>query len=136
MKKIIYIETPKGAFVKRNENLGIDFVSPFPCPFNYGHIKGEMGGDGDPLDALLLGERCSLGTEVVATVVGCVHFLDAGERDDKLIMCIDRDPTEKEKRRIKRFFQWYAILKRISTLLRSITCQSTLLGIEYYTKDR
>ena len=46
MKKIIYIETPKGSFVKRNEQQRIDFVSPLPCPFNYGHIKGEVGGDG------------------------------------------------------------------------------------------
>ena len=54
--QIIVIETPKGSFVKRNEHGQTDFISPFPCPFNYGHIKGKIGGDGDPLDGLLLGQ--------------------------------------------------------------------------------
>ena len=48
----IYIETPRGSFVKRNEHGRVDFISPVPCPFHYGHVIGFDGGDGDPLDAL------------------------------------------------------------------------------------
>ena len=108
MKKIIYIETPKGAFVKRNEHLAVDFVSPIPCPFNYGHIKHEIGGDGDPLDALLLGKRYPVGTEINADVVGCVYFLDAGLQDDKLILA-HRKPSKMERSVINWFFQSYVL---------------------------
>jgi inorganic pyrophosphatase len=132
MKKIIYIETPKGSFVKRNENQMIDFVSPLPCPFNYGHIKGEIGGDGDPLDALLLGGRVAIGTEVTVNVVGCVHFIDCGKQDDKFIVMQHGAPTRKDKRKIKLFFLFYAFLKRISAPIRGYSCQSTVLNIEYY----
>jgi inorganic pyrophosphatase len=131
MKKIIYIETPKGSFVKRNENLSVDFISPIPCPFNYGHIKGELGGDGDPLDALLLGSRLPMGTEVDVELVGCVYFIDGGHQDDKLILC-PRAPTEREKWMIKYFFNGYVLLKKISDGLRGSACQSTLLDIVYF----
>jgi len=132
MKKIIYIETPKGSFVKRNEHQKVDFISPFPCPFNYGHIKGEIGGDGDPLDALLLGEHRPLGSEVLAEVVGYVHFIDGGQQDDKLILHQAGTPTLFERMMVYRFFQLYAQLKRISAPLRGTSCQSKLLSIEYY----
>jgi len=132
MKKIIYIETPKGSFVKRNENLEVDFVSPLPCPFNYGHVKGEIGGDGDPMDALLLGKRRMQGAEIVATLVGCVRFLDKGLPDDKWIFCVSDFPSAFDKWKIKHFFQIYAQVKRISTRSTDRSCQTELLSIEYY----
>ena len=132
MKKIIYIETPKGSFVKRNEQQRIDFISPLPCPFNYGHIKGEVGGDGDPLDVLLLGESVPLGTELSAQIVGCVYFIDCGKQDDKLIAVQIGEPSKTDKRNIKLFFHFYALLKRFSASLRGSSCQSAVLNIEYY----
>ena len=132
MKKIIYIETPKGSFVKRNEHLQVDFISPFPCPFNYGHVKDEMGGDGDPMDALLLGKRLRFGTEIMATLVGCVRFMDKGQQDDKWIFCVSEGPSAVDKWKIAQFFDLYARVKRISARLMGQSCQTELLSIEYY----
>ncbi len=59
-------------------------------PANYGMIPRtklpkELGGDGDPLDVLLLGESISRGEVVKAKVIGVLNLLDGGEQDDKLI---------------------------------------------------
>ena len=32
----VVIEIPRGSFLKRGSSGRIDFVSPLPCPFNYG----------------------------------------------------------------------------------------------------
>ena len=132
MKKIIYIETPKGSFVKRNERQRVDFVSPIPCPFNYGHIKGEIGGDGDPLDVILLGDAVAAGVELSAELIGCVRFLDGGQQDDKWIAVQEGFPSRRERIQIGLFFQLYALAKRISAPLRGSSCQSAVLDIEYY----
>ena len=42
----VCIEIPRGSFIKRGSSGELDFVSPFPCPFNYGSIPAswvEMG---------------------------------------------------------------------------------------------
>ena len=59
-------------------------------PGNYGMIPRtllpeEEGGDGDPLDVLILGPSVPRGAVVEARVVGVLSLLDAGERDDKLL---------------------------------------------------
>ncbi|MHC5062584.1 MAG: inorganic diphosphatase, partial [Planctomycetota bacterium] len=59
-------------------------------PANYGMIPAtllpkEMGGDGDPLDVLLLGPAQARGSIVQAHLLGVLELLDGGERDDKLI---------------------------------------------------
>ena len=131
MIKTLYIETSKGSFVKRNEDLGVDFVSPLPCPFNYGHIKGEVGGDGDPLDGVLLGATQPSGVEISARVVGCVRFLDSGEVDDKWILKEHGSITKGEKIVLWSFFHSYALLKRLSAPIRGASGQSKVLGIEY-----
>ena len=32
----VVIEIPRWSFLKRGSSGGVDFVSPFPCPYNYG----------------------------------------------------------------------------------------------------
>ena len=59
-------------------------------PGNYGMIPStslpyEMGGDGDPLDVLLLGPSVERGSLVLARPIGVLRLLDNGERDDKII---------------------------------------------------
>jgi hypothetical protein len=34
----VLIEIPRGSFVKRGSTGHVDFVSPLPCPFNYGSV--------------------------------------------------------------------------------------------------
>ena len=48
----VIIEVPRGCFLKRGSTGGIDFVSPLPCPYNYGSVPDYLGLDGDLLDAL------------------------------------------------------------------------------------
>ena len=59
-------------------------------PGNYGMIPRtllpeQMGGDGDPLDVVLLGSAVPRGSVVAARPVGVLELLDTGEDDDKII---------------------------------------------------
>jgi len=59
-------------------------------PGNYGMIPQtllpkELGGDGDPLDVLVLGRALPRGSVVEAKVIGVLKLLDNGEKDDKIL---------------------------------------------------
>ncbi len=65
-------------------------VQYLPYPGNYGMIPrtslpSEVGGDGDPLDVLLLGRRVERGRVVRARPIGLLRLVDGGERDDKIL---------------------------------------------------
>ena len=65
-------------------------IQYLPYPWNYGMIPGtilplEQGGDGDPLDVILLGQRAERGAIVEGRVIGMVRMTDRGEQDDKLL---------------------------------------------------
>ena len=53
------IEIPRGSFLKRGSTGRLDFLSPVPCPFNYGSVESLIGLEGDLLDAVVLGPRLS-----------------------------------------------------------------------------
>ena len=66
-------------------------------PGNYGMIpqtllSEESGGDGDPLDVLVLGAYAPRGTIVKAKLIGVLKFLDGGETDDKLLAVLAGTP--------------------------------------------
>lgn len=59
-------------------------------PVNYGMfpktiLPKEFGGDGDPLDALVLGPSQPRGSILRAKVIGVIKLLDKGEQDDKIL---------------------------------------------------
>ena len=63
-------------------------------PVNYGMVPStvlakELGGDGDPLDVLILGPSLPRGSVVPARIVGLFRMLDGGELDDKLLAVTD-----------------------------------------------
>ncbi|HAA45606.1 MAG: inorganic pyrophosphatase [Halomonas sp. 54_146] len=65
-------------------------------PGNYGAIPGtalpkEFGGDGDPLDVIVLGQAVPRGEVVDVNVIGVLKMLDGGEQDDKLIAVLTQD---------------------------------------------
>lgn len=65
-------------------------------PGNYGAIPGtalpkELGGDGDPLDVIVLGQAAPRGEIVDVRVIGVLKMLDGGEQDDKLIAVMAAD---------------------------------------------
>lgn len=113
----VVIEVPRGSFLKRGSSGSIDFVSPLPCPFNYGCVPTHLGLEGDLLDALVLGPRLRLGTRMRVKAWGAVTLTDRGMSDDKLI-CSDRRPSQAEIQNVLRFFHFYARCKGLLNLWR------------------
>jgi inorganic pyrophosphatase len=106
----IVIEVPKFSFLKRGCSGHIDFVSPLPCPFNYGAVPTHLGLEGDLLDALVLGPRLRLGTRLRLRAWGAVSLMDRGMSDDKLV-CSAHPPTPAQVNQVLRFFHFYAACK-------------------------
>ncbi|MDP2307254.1 MAG: inorganic diphosphatase [Pseudomonadota bacterium] len=123
----VRIEVPRGSFVKRGGD-GIEFLSPLPCPFNYGSVPDTRAPDGDPLDALVLGARLALHAEVDASVHAVVRFRDDGAIDDKLVC--GPAPTDAELRAVARFFRGYAVARRWMNRARGRHGDTRFLGVE------
>jgi inorganic pyrophosphatase len=113
----VVIEIPRGSFLKRGSTGQVDFVSPFPCPFNYGSVPKYIGAEGDLLDAVVLGPRLPAGSEVLVQTWGAVTLTDRGMSDDKLV-CSVRPLTSLQRRNVLRFFHFYARCKALLNLLR------------------
>ncbi len=113
----VLIEVPRGSHLKRSSAGRVSFVSPLPCPYNYGCIPTHIGLEGDLLDALVLGPRLALGTRVQMKAWGAVILTDRGMVDDKLI-CSPTQPSPGECRRVLRFFRFYARCKGLWNALR------------------
>lgn len=59
-------------------------------PGNYGYIPQtllpkEKGGDGDPLDIIIIGSQAERSSIVRCKIIGILKLLDRGEQDDKII---------------------------------------------------
>ncbi|MDD5085805.1 MAG: inorganic diphosphatase [Candidatus Omnitrophica bacterium] len=59
-------------------------------PVNYGMVpktvlSGEKGGDGDPLDILVIGRQLKRGQVIKAKLIGVLRMTSEGMRDDKLL---------------------------------------------------
>src|SRR5215470_12722005 len=103
----IVVEVPRGSFLKRGSTGRVDFVSPLPCPFNYGSVPTHIGLEGDLLDALVLGPRLPFGTRIRVRAWGAVILTDRGMQDDKLV-CSAGPLDASARRRVLRFFRFYA----------------------------
>lgn len=122
------IEIPAGSFTKYeidadNGHVIVDRYQSMPVvyPANYGSIPSSLGGDGDPLDALVFTrEPIVPGAFIKVRAIGVLHMIDGGEEDDKIIAVptSDIDPTydgirniedlpEIERQRIEAFFRVY-----------------------------
>ena len=123
----VRIEVPRGSLVKRRPDGSVDFVSPIPCPFNYGSVMDSRADDGDPLDAVVLGPRLPLFSTVEVQTWGEVQFVDAGLEDPKLI-CGDRPPTETQWKLIRAFFTVYARAKRVLNRTRGLQGETGVRG--------
>jgi inorganic pyrophosphatase len=113
----VVIEIPRGSFLKRGSTGQVDFVSPLPCPFNYGSVETHIGLEGDLLDAVVLGSRLSRGTRVTVRAYGAVGLTDRGLYDDKLI-CSHQPIGQRSKVLVLAFFRFYAIAKHLLNLVR------------------
>ena len=106
------IEVPRGGFIKRGADGGIDYISPIPGPFNYGSAPDHPGQDGDPADVVVLGRRRAVGESGTLAVQGVARFLDKGQRDDKWI-CAAHPLRRRDRLLVAAFFRFYALPKSI-----------------------
>lgn len=113
----VVIEIPRGSLLKRGSGGQIDFISPWPCPFNYGSVPKLLGLDGDLLDALVLGPRLRRGARLRVKAWGAVRMTDRGLVDDKLI-CGAEAPSLAERENLLRFFRFYARCKHLLNFWR------------------
>jgi len=65
-------------------------INYLPYVGNYGMIprtlmSAEIGGDGDPLDVIVLGPSIPRGSVVKVRIVGSIKLKDTGEQDDKMV---------------------------------------------------
>ncbi len=123
----VRVEVPRWSVFKREEER-IEYVSPVPCPFNYGCVPDRPAPDGDALDALVLGARLPLGADVEVPVQGVVRFRDAGEVDDKLVC--GRPPSAADRLLIVAFFRSYAVARRAMNRLRGLPGTTRYEGFE------
>ncbi len=113
----VVVEIPRGSFLKVGSTGHVDFVSPLPCPFNYGSVPDRVGLEGDLLDALVLGPRVPAGTRVRLRAFGAVGLTDRGLYDDKLV-CAQAPPGRWQRLGVLAFFHVYALCKRGLNLWR------------------
>ena len=107
----VRVELPAWSFVKRRADGEVDLISPLPCPWAYGALPDFTGGDGDPLDAIVLDIPGQRGESVATIVQGVVRFTDAGQVDDKLV-CALEPPTPRQRAAVVAFLRGYAMVKR------------------------
>ena len=84
------VDKASGELVWSEENGKPRSVAYLGYPGNYGFIPQtlspkETGGDGDPLDVIVLGEAEERGRLVEIRLIGVLKLKDRGEQDDKLI---------------------------------------------------
>jgi inorganic pyrophosphatase len=106
-KAIIEIPSGTNAKFEIDKNSGQLFIEQIdgnprrinylPYPSNYGMIPGtlqseEEGGDGDPLDVIVLGPALEAGSDIPVRFIGVLKLLDGGEIDDKLIAVSEGNP--------------------------------------------
>lgn len=123
----VVIEVARGGFLKRGSTGRIDFVSPLPCPFNYGAVPLYLGLEGDLLDALVLGPRLAPGTRIAVRAWGAVTLMDRGMIDDKLVCSVVR-PSAVERESVLRFFRFYAKAKGLLNFFRGRRRRNACLG--------
>ena len=123
----VTIEIPRGSFLKRGSDGHIDFVSPLPCPYNYGSVHDYIGGEGDYLDAVVLGRRLPAGTRLLVQAHGAVGLSERFMSDDKLI-CSLKPITAQDRRQVLRFFKLYAFCKGLLNIVRGQSGRSRCDG--------
>jgi inorganic pyrophosphatase len=96
----VVVEIPKGSRNKyeMNHDTGEIFLdrmlfTSMQYPADYGFIEGTLGGDGDPLDALVfVGEPTFPGCHIQARPIGLFRMTDEKGADEKILCVPPRDP--------------------------------------------
>jgi len=126
----VVIEIPRGSRNKyevdhETGKVLLDRVlfTPFVYPVDYGFFEHTLGGDGDPLDALVLLEYPVFpGVGMEVRPVGMLLMEDDGGLDEKVLCVLDGDPRwdhiqdiddvpAQTKNEIQHFFEHYKDLE-------------------------
>jgi inorganic pyrophosphatase len=156
----VVIEIPKGSknkyeLDKETGLLRLDRVlySAVHYPADYGFIPRTYCDDGDPLDALVLGQEPVYPlTMVEARAIGVMRMRDEKGIDDKIVAVSVHDPafadyTDKDQlpthvlRQVRRFFEDYKVLEHKQVIVEDMLGPSEALRIirealELYRKLR
>jgi inorganic pyrophosphatase len=135
----VIVEIPKGStnkyeLDKETGLLRLDRVlySAVYYPADYGFIPRTYCDDGDPLDALVLGQEPVYPLTIVqARAVGVMRMRDDKGVDDKIVAVSVRDPsfegyTDKSQlpahvlRQVQRFFQDYKVLEHKDVVIEDM----------------
>jgi inorganic pyrophosphatase len=135
----VIVEIPKGStnkyeLDKETGLLRLDRVlySAVYYPADYGFIPRTYCDDGDPLDALVLGQEPVYPLTIVqARAVGVMRMRDDKGVDDKIVAVSVRDPsfegyTDKSQlpahvlRQVQRFFQDYKVLEHKEVVIEDM----------------
>lgn len=107
----------------------IDFISPFPCPYNYGFVAETAADDGMELDAIVCGPRLKRAARVKRPVRAVIYFTDAGRTDDKLV-CHDRPLSARHYWFLRVSFHVYVAMKRLLNWWRGKPGETRYHGIQ------
>ncbi len=118
--------------ILKNNNVDRILHSAVYYPANYGLIPGTYCEDGDPMDVFVFGED-PIFPGVVARIrpVGILRMVDGGEKDDKILAVLAKDPLFSLYRhvedvpphllkKIERFLEDYKILENKSVKVNGI----------------
>jgi inorganic pyrophosphatase len=144
----VVIEIPKGSknkyeLDKETGLLRLDRVlySAVHYPADYGFIPRTYCDDGDPLDALVLGQEPVYPLTIVgARAIGVMRMRDDKGIDDKILAVSVRDPafadyTDKAQlpahlvREVRRFFQDYKVLEHKQVIVEDLLGPTEAFGI-------
>ncbi len=156
----VVIEIPKGSknkyeLDKETGLLRLDRVlySAVHYPADYGFIPRTYCDDGDPLDALVLGQEPVYPLTIVeARAIGVMRMHDEKGIDDKIVAVSVHDPafadyTDKDQlpthvlRQVRRFFEDYKVLEQKQVIVEDLLGPAEALRIirdalELYRKLR
>ena len=119
---VVFVEVPSGSRNKYELDKEIGAIvldrrlfTSMAYPADYGFIEGTLGGDGDPLDALVLvGEPTFPGCRIRSRVVGVFHMADEKGPDEKILCVPLKDPA------------WMRVSEIMSTGLVTVTPDRSL----------
>ena len=109
-------------------------------PANYGFIPQTLlpkseGGDGDPLDILVIGDAQKKGTVLRCKIIGVLKLLDNGEQDDKLIAVSENSVFDSNSSIEELKYNFPGMLGIIETWFTNYKGGSNVLSNGFRSKD-
>jgi inorganic pyrophosphatase len=93
-----YMVDLKSGMIELEQKNGLPrYVQYLGYPCNYGNIPRSVllkskGGDGDAVDAIVLGPSVPTGSVVKGRAIGILSLVDTGEKDDKVVVVMENSP--------------------------------------------